>query len=59
MQKNLNNLIVDDDELIVYAVNHGGWISALGTSHKIEELFPGYTLKFLTKETFAEKLTNA
>ena len=57
--QNLDNLIVDDDELIVYAVNHGGWISALGTSHKIEELFPGYTLKFLTKETFAEKLTNA
>jgi hypothetical protein len=25
----------------------------------IAKLFPGYTLKFLSKETFAEKLTNA
>ena len=56
--RNLDNLIIDDDELVVYATA-SGWISALGTSHKIQKMFPGYTLKLLSKETFTEKLNNA
>jgi len=56
--RNPDNLIVDDDEHVVYATVNG-WISALGTSFKIKKMFPGYTLKILSKSIFAEKLNNA
>ena len=56
--RNPDNLIVDDDELVVYATA-SGWISALGISHKVKKMFPDYTLKILSKDIFTEKLNNA
>ena len=55
---NLDNLIIDDEELVVYSTA-SGWISALGISHKVKKMFPDYTLKILSKDIFTEKLNNA
>jgi|14BtaG_2_1085337.scaffolds.fasta_scaffold84018_2 hypothetical protein len=56
--KLFDNLIIDDEELVVYSTA-SGWISALGISHKVKKMFPDYTLKLLSKEIFSEKLNNA
>ncbi len=49
--KEPKDLIIDEDQLVVYATVHG-WTGALALSHKIKQLYPDYTLNILSKENF-------